>query len=148
MHDDPLTQTIAEVRKPPRRPSPVADPLTRAIILYGLSILAGAIAAGLGVLSTQLAGTDPIDWRPVIAAMIGPIVAGLAASRLSKPEDTVLAAQGDALKRSTGTPRHQMVVVTQEEAVSGLANPADPDVVKAVADELERRMKAQPAGDR
>jgi hypothetical protein len=126
----------------------VTDPMTRTIILYVLSILAGAIAAGLGVLATQLTGTDPINWRPVLAAMIGALVTGLAASRLSKPEDTVLAAQGDALKESTGTPRHQMVVVTQEEAVSGLANPADPDVVKAVADELERRMKAQSAGDR
>jgi hypothetical protein len=126
----------------------VTDPVVRTIILYVLSILAGAIAAGLGVLSTQLAGTDPIDWRPVLAAMIGPIVAGLAASRLPRPEGAALAQQIDALKESTGTPRHEMVVVTQEEAVSGLANPADPDVVRAVADELERRMKAQPAGGR
>jgi hypothetical protein len=120
------------------------DPIVRTIILYVLSILAGALVAGLGVLATQLTGTDPIDWRPVIAAMIGPIVAGLAASRLPRPEGAALAMQIDALK-AQGTPRHEMVVVTQTEAVSGVANPADPDVVKAVADELERRMKARPA---
>jgi hypothetical protein len=123
----------------------VTDPLTRTIILYALSILAGALAAGLGVLATQLTSTDPIDWRPVLAAAIGPIVAGLAASRLPRPEGAVLAQQIDALK-AQGTPRHEMVVVSQAEAVSGVADPADPDVVRAVADELERRMKAQPAG--
>jgi hypothetical protein len=139
--NDPLTRTIADLRRPP----PVTDAVTRTIILYVLSILAGALVAGLGVLATQLVGTDPINWRPVLAAMIGPIVAGLAASRLPRPETAVLAQQIDALK-AQGTPRHEMVVVTQEEAVSGVANPADPDVVKAVADELERRMKAQPAG--
>jgi hypothetical protein len=144
MDDDPLSSTIAGIRKPPRRPSPVTDPVVRTIILYVLSILAGAIAAGLGVLSTQLTGTDPIDWRPVLAAAIGPLVAGLAASRLPRPEGAALAMQIDAL-RAQGTPRHEMVVVTQTEAVSGVANPADPDVVKAVADELERRMKARPA---
>jgi hypothetical protein len=137
---DPLTRTIANTR----RPSRVTDPLTRTIILYALSILAGAIAAGLGVLATQLTSTDPIDWRPVIAAAIGPIVAGLAASRLPRPEGAALAMQIDALK-AQGTPRHEMVVVSQAEAVSGVADPADPDVVRAVADELERRMKAQPA---
>jgi hypothetical protein len=125
----------------------VTDPMTRTIILYVLSILAGALVAGLGVLATQLSGVDPIDWRPVFAAMIGPIVAGLAASRLPRPEGAALALQIDALK-AQGTPRHEMVVVSQAEAVSGVANPADPDVVKAVADELERRMRAMPAGDR
>jgi hypothetical protein len=125
----------------------VSDPMIRTIILYVLSILAGAIAAGLGVLSTQLTGTDPIDWRPVIAAMIGPIVAGLAASRLPRPEGAALAQQIDALK-ARGVPRHEQVVVSQEEAVSGLANPADPDVVKAVADELERRMRQESTSPR
>lgn len=103
----------------------MSDPTTRTILLYALSIAAGALAAGLGVLATQMAGADPINWRPVIAAAIGPVVAGLAASRLPRPEGAALAAQIDDLK-ARGIPRKELVVVTQEEAVRGIAE-APPD---------------------
>jgi hypothetical protein len=112
--NDPITRSIAEMR----RPHPVTDPMTRTIILYMLSILAGALVAGLGVLATQLVGTDPINWRPVFAAMIGPIVAGLAASRLPRPEGAALAQQIDQLKEQ-GTPRHR--VIPGRPAADGIA---------------------------
>jgi hypothetical protein len=102
----------------------MSDPTTRTIVLYILSIAAGALAAGLGVLATQLAGTDPINLRPVIAAAIGPIVAGLAASRLPRPEGAQLAAQVDALK-ARNVPRHEMVVLSEQEAIEGLGQPHD-----------------------
>lgn len=140
--NDPLTRTIAEMRRPP----PMIDPLTRTIILYVLSILAGALVAGLGVLATQLVGTDPINWRPVLAAMIGPIVAGLAASRLPRPEGAALAAQIDQL-HAQGTPRHEMLVVTQDEAIHGIAPPLDDrplthEQLDQVYADMRRRMGA------
>lgn len=102
------------------------DPLARNLLLYGLSIAAGALAAGLGVLATQLAGADPINWRPVLAAAIGPIVAGLAASRLPRPEGVNLAEQANNLK-DQGVARRDMIVVSREEAVVGIANAPPPD---------------------
>lgn len=102
------------------------DAQARVILLYALSVLAGALVAGLSVLATQLAGADPINWRPVLAAAIGPLVAGLAASRLPRPEGAILARQIDTLK-ARGIDRKEMLVVTQEEAVRGIAEapPAD-----------------------
>lgn len=98
-----------------------SDPTTRAIVLYVLSVAAGAAAAGLAVLATQLAGVDPINWRPILAAMIGPIVAGLAASRLPKPEQAGVSAQADALK-AMGVAHDEMIVSPTPPA--SLPNPA------------------------
>jgi hypothetical protein len=112
----------------------MSDPMARTILLYVLSIAAGAAAAGLGVLATQLAGADPINWRPIIAAAIGPIVAGLAASRLPRPEGAALAAQIDSLK-AQGVPRAEMVVVSQEEAIRGIAEAPPPDAGRLPRDE-------------
>jgi hypothetical protein len=119
------------------------DPLVKNILLYTLSILAGALAAGLGVLATQLAGADPINWRPVIAAAIGPIVAGLAASRLPRPEGAALAAQIDTLK-DQGIARRDMVVVTQEEAVKGMQNAPPPDGDRMPQDAPPSRPRPRP----
>src|SRR4051794_27091546 len=102
----------------------MSDPTTRVIVYYILSVAAGALVAGLGVLATQLAGTDPINWRPVFAAAIGPIVAGLLGSRLPRPEGAQLAAQVDALK-ARNVPRHDMVVLSEQEAIEGLGQPHD-----------------------
>jgi hypothetical protein len=102
----------------------MSDPTTRTIVLYILSIMAGALAAGLGVLAVQLGGVDPINWRPVFAAAIGPIVAGLLGSRLPRPEGAQLAAQVDALK-ARNVPRHEMVVLSEQEAIEGLGQPHD-----------------------
>jgi hypothetical protein len=62
----------------------IADPYIRNLLKYVGTILVGALAAGLGVLMVQLAGTDPIVWRPVFAAALGPIVTGLMARQLTK----------------------------------------------------------------
>lgn len=120
------------------------DLTARNLLLYVGSVLAGALAASLAALAVQLAGADPVNWRPVIVAAIGPVVTGLLATQLTRVGSESIAAQVDSLK-AIGTPRHEMVVVSQDEAVSGLANPAEPDMVKAVADELERRMRQTPA---
>lgn len=89
----------------------MSDPFVRTVIYYALSILGGALVAGLAVLATQLAGPgDVILWKPILAAMIGPIISGIAASRLPRPEGAELAAQIDALK-TQGVKRGDMVVV-------------------------------------
>jgi hypothetical protein len=92
----------------------MSDPLIRNLVLYALSIAAGAVAAGLGVLVVQLGGVDPINWRPVFAAAIGPIVAGLLATRLPRPEGAELAHQIDTLQEQ-GVPRHKMQVVPKPD---------------------------------
>lgn len=124
----------------------MSDPMARTVALYILSILAGALAAGLGVLATQLTGTDPVNWPPVFAAAIGPIIAGLAASRLPLPEGAALAAQSDVLK-AQGIPRHEQIVVTHDEAVHGIAPPVNGEpLTEAQLDQiyqdLRRRMGA------
>jgi hypothetical protein len=102
----------------------MSDPLTRSLVLYALSILAGAAAAALGALAVQLAGADPINVRPILLAAIGPIITGLLASRLPRPEGAQLAAQVDALK-ARNVPRHEMVVLSEQEAIEGLGQPHD-----------------------
>jgi hypothetical protein len=93
------------------------DPLIRNLVYYALYILGGALASGLGVLATQLAGPgDDILWKPILAAMIGPIISGLAASRLPRPEGAELAAQIDALKAQGVKHGDMLVVVPPKEA--------------------------------
>jgi hypothetical protein len=62
----------------------LADPFVRNVFKYIGTMLVGALAAGLSVLVAQLASTDPISWRPVLAAALGPIVTGLLARQLTK----------------------------------------------------------------
>lgn len=110
----------------------ISDPYIRNLLLYIGSMLVGALAAGLGVLMVQLAGTDPIIWRPVFAAALGPIVTGLLARQLTKAgrEDV------GVLVNQVGVPQAkaalEVAAMRQEAGASTLT-------VSAIADELERR---------
>jgi hypothetical protein len=91
----------------------MSDPLVRNLVLYALSIAVGALAAGLSVLAVQL-GYESIDWKPVFAAAIGPIVAGLLSTRLPRPEGAALAQQIDILKEQ-GVARQEMMIVPKPD---------------------------------
>lgn len=120
------------------------DLTSQNVIRYLVAIVAGSLAAGLGVLVVQLSGTDPINWRPVLVAALGPIVTGLASMQLTRLGSEPIAAQVDSLK-ATGVQRRDMVVVSQDEAAPMLAGNLTPMQVQQVSDELERRLKLTPA---
>lgn len=122
----------------------MTDLTAQNIIKYAVTILAGALAAALGVLAVQLAGVDPINWRPVIAAAIGPVVTGLAAMQLTRVGSESIAAQVDSLK-AAGTARKDMVVVREDEAVPVLAGALSPSQVAQMVDALEARLRQTPA---
>jgi hypothetical protein len=122
----------------------MTDLTTRNILLYVGSMLIGAVAAALAALLVQLSGADPVNWRPVLAAGLGPVVTGLLATRLTRVGSEPIAAQVDNLK-SVGVPRRDMIVVTRDDAVATAAEALTPTQVQQVADELERRMRDAPA---
>lgn len=122
----------------------MTDLTTQNVIKYAVTILAGALAAALGVLAVQLAGVDPINWRPVIAAGIGPVVTGLAAMQLTRVGSEGIAAQVDSL-HAAGTQKRDMVVIREDEAVPILAGALSPAQVAQVADEIEARLRQTPA---
>lgn len=78
------------------------------------SVVAGSLAAGLLVVSVQLSGDDPINWRPVIVACIGPIVTGLTVLSVPRIGSASIAAQVDEL-RSNGIQRRDMAVMPRIE---------------------------------
>jgi hypothetical protein len=123
----------------------MGDLTAQNVLKYVVTILAGALAAALGVLAVQLAGVDPVNWRPVIAAGIGPVVTGLAAMQLTRVGSEPIAAQVDSLQ-AAGTHKRDMVVVSQDEAVPLLAGALSPSQVAQVADEIEARLRQTPAG--
>lgn len=97
-----------------------------------LNLMIGALLVEIGK------GTVPIpeQWQwavPVLLAALN----GLALF-LPRVGSEGLSVQVDALK-AKGVHKDDMVVVTQDEAVGGIVNPADPDAVQKIADELERR---------
>lgn len=122
----------------------MTDLTARNVLLYVGSVLAGATAASLAALAVQLTGVDPINWRPVIVAALGPIVTGLLATQLTRVGSEGIAAQVDSLK-AAGTPKRDMVVVHQDDAAALVADALTPTQVQQVADELERRMRDAPA---
>jgi hypothetical protein len=124
----------------------VNDLTTQNVLKYVVTIVAGSLAAALGVLAVQLAGTDPIMWRPVAAAAIGPIVTGLAAMQLTRLGSEGIAAQVDTLKAG-GTARSEMVVLSQDEAVPRLAGALSPDQVRQIVAALKAEMARDPEGD-
>lgn len=91
------------------------DPTTRVILLYILGMLVGGLAAGGAVLIVQLGGADPINWRPILAAFLGPIVTGLISMRFPRPEGAQIADQVDTLK-GRGVARRDMVVAESQAA--------------------------------
>jgi hypothetical protein len=122
----------------------VSDQELRNALKYALLAL---LAFGLGcatALVPQLMdpAMAPINWRIVVGTGITAIVTAYGGSRLPRSGSTAIASQVDALK-AQGVPRHEMVVVSQDEAVSALAATPDPAAVQAVADELERRRRAR-----
>lgn len=90
----------------------MSDPYVLNLLRYIGAILVGALAAGLGALVVQLSGTDPIIWRPILAATLGPIVTGLIARQLTRAGSEELAAQVSAYK-SIGYHRDELAVVPQ-----------------------------------
>lgn len=116
------------------------------LIKYAVAILAGALAAALGALVVQLSGTDPITWRPVIAAGLGPVVTGLAAMQLTRVGSEAIAAQVDSLK-AAGTDRRDMVVVSQDDAIPLVAGALPPEQVSQIVAAIKAEMVRDPEGD-
>lgn len=49
----------------------------RVLNLYLIIIVVGAVIGGGGVAQSQLAAGQPIDWAPILAATLGPILTGI-----------------------------------------------------------------------
>jgi hypothetical protein len=64
--------------------------------------------------------------------------------QLTRVGSEAIAAQVDSL-HAAGTAKHDMVVVSQDEAVPLLAGALSPSQVAQVADEIEARLRATPA---
>lgn len=106
---------------------------------YAMAILAGSLAAALLVLSTQLAGADPINWRPILLAALGPILTGLVTTQLTRTGFTQIAAQADYLQ-AQGLPKHELVVLHESEAAPALAGGLTPTAVQQVGDAVGQRV--------
>lgn len=122
----------------------ISDPYIRSALQYAGAILLGALAAGLGALAVQLNGTDPIVWRPILAATLGPIVTGLIARQLTRAGSEGIAAQVNDL-RAEGYRREDMTVTVPAVNVPPVVGRLTPEQLNQVAGELERRMRATPA---
>lgn len=109
---------------------------TRTLLYYVALIVVGALAAGLGVLATQLAGPGDVVWKPIMAAAIGPVVAGLLSMRLPQPSRAALSEQADHLE-SSDVPTLHLVVVD-----AGSKRAADKAVVHA--EKAEAGEKVEP----
>lgn len=85
-------------------------PYAWTVIKYVLAVVGGALAASLAVVVVQLGTNDPIAWKPIIAAGLGPIIVGLTTSRWPQPERADLSTQVDHLKESNIPVSHLVVV--------------------------------------
>lgn len=110
----------------------ISDPFVRNALLYVGTMLVGALAAGLSVLMIQLAGVDPINFRPILAAALGPIVTGLLARQLTRGGREELGNLVDQVGVPQAKAALEVAAMRQEAGASTLT-------VSAIADELERR---------
>lgn len=106
---------------------------------YLLAAGAAALLAGGGVLVTQLAGTDPINWRPILAAALGAILPLIAATQIPRVGSTQIAAQVDHLK-AQGVHKRDMVVVPAATVETALSS--DP-LTPAQVDQLTTALLAR-----
>ena len=96
--------------------------------MYALWALIGAtVTTGLH-LAQVLAGTDPVEVRPLAAtfttSFFGSLATALGASMRPRIGSEPLAAQVEAL-RDQGVPRSRMVVLDEHEAAAALTSRPD-----------------------
>jgi hypothetical protein len=124
---DRTAQVAAELARrfpngPARKGAPTVDSETvRAWINYAAAALVAFVSGVLPMLILQLNGSDPINWRPIVASGLSALVAAGLGSRLPRPESAQIATQVNALK-ARGVPRHEMVVMSQDEAANALGS--------------------------
>jgi hypothetical protein len=150
---DPLTRTIADVRRPnSRRPSPVTDPAIRNIAVYIATALLPPLADAIyQYLSTRMVTGTLVDWgQLVMIAMVSVIGAYIASTRPKAGHETI-AELADSVGHSAAT---TVLADTAAAQVAGTQmTPFTPaqvrQIVEAmhepVANDLVARMKAQPA---
>ena len=96
----------------------------RNVGMYGLYVLVGALIAAGIKLGTELGGSEPINWRAVMEVFVvtffGTASTAWAASKLPRFGSEQISEQVNTLQ-ADGTPRSQMVVLSQEDAVAALA---------------------------
>jgi hypothetical protein len=151
---DPLTRTIADVRKPnPRSPSPVIDPAIRNIAVYAATALLPPLADAIyQYLSTRMVTGTPVDWgQLVMIAMVSVIGAYIASTRPKAGHETQ-SELIDSVGHATAT---TVLADTAAAQVAGTQmTPFTPAQVRQIAEamhepvanDLVARMKTTSAG--
>ncbi len=97
---------------------------------YALAALVGSLVTTGLLLGQMLSGTDVITWRPLAAVFVssffGALSTALGSSFLPRGGSEDLARQVNLLK-AQGVQRKDMVVVTTDEAIEGIAEAPPPD---------------------
>lgn len=98
-------------------PPPVDRGTVVNLLKYGGAACLSMLVGMLPVLIAQLEGSDPINWRPILAAGLTALLTAITAtgvtSRFTRVGSEHVAAQVDALK-ARGVARRDMVVSPRE----------------------------------
>jgi len=122
----------------------------RSLGLYALWAFIGAtVTTGLH-LAQVLAGTDVIEIRPLAAtftaSFFGSLATALGTSQLTRFGSEQIAQQVDALK-STGVPKSQMVVMSEEDAAGALGAPLTLEQRAVILSDLKAELTRESRGE-